>query len=87
MCINIYTLRTVTVTMFFGRRELICFMCEFGFGMSVCVFVNHSIGEKFYVSTQLDKLIPKFIYKEDIKEQDNSANFIYKVEEIALLDI
>lgn len=47
LCINIYILITVTVTMFFGRRELICFMCEFGFGMSVCVFVNHSIGENF----------------------------------------
>ena len=53
-------------------------MCEFVFGMSVCVFVNHSIGEKFYVSTQLDNLIPKFIYKEDIKEQDNSAKIYIK---------
>ena len=61
-----------------GRREFICFMCEFVFGMSVCVFVNHSIGEKFYVSTQLDNLIPKFIYKEDIKEQDNSVKIYIK---------
>lgn len=69
LCTNIQTLITLTITLCILEGGNLFVLCV-GLGLRcMCVFIKYSLGEKFYVSTQLDNLVPKCIYKKNIKVQ------------------